>query len=65
MFYSVYNQIMIYYTNIIAIPRGGAGSRQPLDYSLVASCEYGQGRLSKLVEESHVALYGTGVGVVI
>ena len=55
VFYSVYHQIMTYYTSIIAIPRGGAGSRQPIAYSLVASCEYGQGRLSKLVEESHVA----------
>ena len=52
---SVFHQIMSYYTSIIAIPRGGAGCRQPNDYSQLATCYYWQGRLSKLVEESHVS----------
>ena len=44
---SVFHQIMSYYTSIIAIPRGGAGCRQPNDYSRLANLLLWTGQIIK------------------
>ena len=44
---SVFHQLMSYYTSIIAIPRGGAGCRQPNDYSRLANLLLWAGQIIK------------------